>query len=150
MKHFRIPGQRRVRRGSTLIEVIVALFVIVIGVLPITALLLSSRSLDEQAQVQAAAYQAARQELETLRSQALANRPATARTTFPIPAAIAALHTRQAMIGDYSIATVPSLGDGTHPVQQIVVRVSWTSGTGGGGAASSVRLDSLIAQGAGQ
>lgn len=144
------PRRRKGRGGFSLIELVVAMFVIVVGVMPIVALLLSSRWLDGQAQVQAAAYEVARQEMETLRSQTPANRLATTQTTFTIPTAVTALHPQQAMAGDYSIARISTMGDATHAVQQIAVRVAWTNGAGWGGPGSSVRLDTYVTQGAGQ
>jgi len=138
------------RQGFTLIEISIALFVIVIGILPIISLLLSSRKLDEQAQVKAVAYHAAWDTLETLRAQSLADRPTTANTAFTLPAAVTQAYPAENLTGSYSIASVASLGDTRHPVQQIAVSVSWQNASASGTVTSSERISSYVTEGAGR
>lgn len=134
-------------RGTALIEVIVAIFVIGVGMLPMLGLFLGARALDQQAQAQAAAYNVARQEMEVLAGQKFANRPASA-GTFTIPAAVQAQFPSLNMIGRYAITNVSSYGGAAYPVQQVAVEVRWTNNAASGqnAAVSSVRVDTLITQ----
>jgi type II secretory pathway pseudopilin PulG len=135
--------------GFTLVETLVALFVIVVGMLPLLGLLLNSRHLDLQARAQAAAYNVGRNELETLRAQSYVNRTAVSGATFPIPSSITSEFPTQNLSGSYSIINRTDLGDSTHLIQQIVVSVTWQNAAANG-PTSSVRLDTLVAQGAAQ
>lgn len=148
MRHL-IPGRagRGPCGGFTLVEVMAALFVIVIGVLPVVGVLLSSRGLDRQAQIQAAAYLAARRQVELLRTQPFAGRPSVTQAAFTLPASLTAEFPDVRLTGDYSVVAVPTLGDATHAVQQLVVRVRWTR-RDAPGVTSAVRLDTLTTQGA--
>lgn len=139
------PLRRRREAGFTLIEIVAALFIIVVCILPITSLLLSARSLDQQAQVQAVAYNAARQEMETLRAEKFANHPVAAQAGFAIPNSLTAQFPTISLVGSYSIASVSSYGGASYPVQQIAVQVRWNNASASG-TPSFVRLDTLLTQ----
>ena len=124
-------------------ETITALFVLVVGIVPGVTLLLASRHLDQQAQVQAAAYQAARQEMEILRTLLYANRPAASQAAWTIPAGVTAEFPGQSLTGDYNVTAYGSSAQ--PPMQQISVRVRWHR-MDASGVTSSVVLNSLIAQ----
>lgn len=146
-----IPRTRRPRtQGFTLIEIALAMFVIVIGMLPILSLLLASRRLDAQAQVKAAAYHAAWDTLETLRVQSLADRPATTYTAFTLPSSVTQAYPAEGLTGSYSVVAVAGLGDTKHVVQQIAVSVSWKNATAAGTVISSERVSTYVTQGAGR
>ncbi len=146
-RRFRRPGSRR--SGFTLIETMMAMFVVVVGLLPMLGLFLSARALDQQAQAQAAAYSVARQEVESLAAQKFANRPVST-GAFAVPDAIVAQFPGLNMTGSYVITTVSGYGGAAYPVQQIAAQVQWANNVGpthGAGAAlSSVRVDTLITQ----
>ncbi len=151
--HKRPRGRDRRRRqtGAVLIEVMAAFFVVVVGMLPMLGLFLASRSLDQQAQAQAAAYGVARQEVEILAGQKYSNRPVST-GTFTVPASILAQFPGMSMTGRYAITSVSSYGGAKYPVQQVVVEVRWANNTNTNtasstnGAYSSVRVDTLITQ----
>jgi type II secretory pathway pseudopilin PulG len=143
---------RRTRRGRqtrafTLIEVSIAMLMVVVGVLPMIALMMLARHVDNQAKIESAAYNIARQEIDTLKAESWSNR-VTGTGTFTIPSSVSSEFPNQSLAGQYNIATVSS----TFPaLQQITVRVSWTnSSTVSGSPTSSVILDTLAAQGAGE
>lgn len=150
----RQPGQRRrgaARGGFTLIEAIISLAVIVL-ILPMIALMLVGRTLDQQAEVQAVAFNVARQELETLRALNYLDRPSDGTPrSFPIPTAV------QMQFPNYSYSGATANFTGTYAVlpgaisntQEIRVTVSWIR-SGATGITSSVTLDTLNAKGAGE
>ena len=117
-------------RGFTLAEVIAALAVVVVGVLPLSLLFVSSRQLSNQAQIQCAAYNVAREEMEKLRALNFNDRTINTTVSFPISPTVAALYVNNTynMSGSYYI-TSPYWSDpkGVYNTQQIVVRVSWTN-----------------------
>ena len=148
------PATRPRRSGFTLTETALALFVIALGVVPVVALLINARRLGQQAQVQTAAYAAARQQLESLRSLSYANRPAASGVVFSLPAAVTTEfpiefpNAGTTSYASYDVLSRADLGDSQHPVQQIVVRVFWVRGdTYGAAATSGVRLTTLVAKG---
>lgn len=136
----------RLRRGSLLLEVQVALFIIVLCLLPTIGVMIYSRKLNRQAQIQTVAYQAARQEMASLQAQAYANRNLVTSGTFAIPANLAGnFSTEIAMAGTYSIATYSAYT--TPPVQQLTVEVTWKRmDTTASNVYSSVELSQLAAQ----
>jgi prepilin-type N-terminal cleavage/methylation domain len=138
------------KRGYSLIEVMIALLLSVAGFVPILSLLTMSQQVGQQAQIQAVAYNVARQQMEQLRALDHSNRPLTAEKAFPIPDdATAALPLRASavtMTGTYAITATTS---GT--LRQIDVVVRWKSAVRGSGSAaqsptSEVRLTTLVAQ----
>jgi type II secretory pathway pseudopilin PulG len=145
MKTIRLRA-RGSRRGFTLVETALAIVLIVVAIVPIFSLFLASRTLDMQAKIQAAAYDVARQQLETLRAQSFTNRLAVSSASFTIPAPIAAQYPNYSLTGDYNIVNY----NGSFPVQQqIVVRVRWTRPGQSSTVKSQIVLNTLIAQGAG-
>lgn len=143
------PGGRfrRHQTGMVLMEAIAALFVVVVGMLPMVGLFLASRALDQQAQAQAAAYSVARQEVEILASLKFANRPVST-GTFTVPDAVRAQFPGLNMTGAYAVTSVSAYGGAAYPVRQVAVEVHWANNTAAGANAplSSVRVDTLIAQ----
>ncbi len=131
------------KRAFSLVDTMVAFFVIVVGVLGCSSLLILSRKLSTQSQIQAAAYQACSQELEELKAFKCGNRLNTTSGTFTVPSAITTLYPNQNLSGYYTIAPYGSYS--TPPVQQIVVKISWTRKDTAGSISSSVQLDTLVA-----
>ena len=127
-----------------MIELVVAFYVLITLMLPCCALMIGGRALSRQSQIQAAAYQAARQELETLRSYKFNNRLATTSTTFTIPASITAQFPQAQLKGVYSISSFGALTN--PPMQQIIVKVSWVRNQPFSGNTSYVRYDALVVQ----
>jgi prepilin-type N-terminal cleavage/methylation domain-containing protein len=146
------PGSRRPCQtgagGFTLVETLVTLFIIGIGMLPLLDLLLRARHLDLQTRAQAAAYNVARDELETLRSLSYANRTPISGATFVIPSSISSEFPTLNLNGSYSIINRTDLGDSKHGMQQIAVSVTWQNAAAASGSTSSLCLDTLVAQGA--
>jgi hypothetical protein len=129
-----------------LVDVILALYVVVIALLPITALLISARYLDRQAQLNAVATNAAELEIEALRAQSFANTKAETTGTFIIPPALLTTFPNVSMSGSFMVTSVSGLGDSGHGVLQVAVLVTWNR-PDLHSKVSSVRLDSYIAQG---
>lgn len=124
------------------------MFTLVIGILPMVTLLVASKALNQQAQLQAIAYSLGRQEMESLRSPAYGDRPASSQATFAIPSAVTAQFPNAALGGSYTLRTYSPAAQ--YPAeQQIVVRVHWIN-PASRGATSSIELDTLSTQGAGQ
>lgn len=140
----RMIGRPRRKRGFALLDVTVALFVTALLMLACCTMLIGSRRLSEQSQIQAAAYQAARQELETLRSFKFGNRLAATNGSFTIPSDISSQFPNQDMTGTYSISAYGAYT--SPPIQQIVVRVSWSRLGVYKATTSEVQLDSLDTQ----
>ena len=136
------------RSGFSLIETVIALLLVAVIAAPITSLALQAMYTDRQTQVTTAAYQAARQELMTLRARQYVNRTATSSPqSFTLPTAVTSAFPDVSLRGDYVIADKTSTyGDVAHPIQQIAVRVSWQNAAAQGGTTSSVCLDTLAAQ----
>jgi len=133
--------------GSMLLDVIFALWVVVIALLPISALLVGARLLDRQAQIQTVATNAAELEIESIHSQSFANTALMGSGTFVIPPSVLSAFPADSMAGRYVVSPVAGLGDLSHRVVQVAVLVSWTR-PDTIGTVSSVRLDSFEAQGA--
>ena len=140
------------KAGFTLVEAMVALAVMVVGIVPLATLMLTGRHLDQQAEVQAVAFNVARQELETLRALNYNDRQADGVSrSFPIPTTV------QTQFPNYSYTGATANFTGGYVVtpgpvantQEIVVTVRWLR-SGSLGTASSATLDSLNAQGAGE
>lgn len=134
----------RRKKGFALLDVIVALFVVTVFMLSCCSLLIGSRRLSQQSQIQSAAYQAARQELEILRAYKYGNRLTTNSSTFSIPDSITSQFPKQSMTGTYSIQPYGALA--SPPLQQIVVTVSWSRLGVVHPVTSSVQLDTLRVQ----
>jgi len=139
---------RRRQKGFTLIEVSISMLLVVVGILPMIVLLLLARHVDDQAKIQAAAYNIARQEIDTVKAQSWSDRKVGTTTSFTIPSSIAAEFPNQSLAGTYTVLT----SNATFPaLQQIVVRVSWTNSSSvSGSPGSSITVDTLAAQGAGE
>src|ERR1041385_6438856 len=112
-----MPRYRRITAGFTLVDIMAALFVIVVGVLSSYTLLVGGRRLSGQSQIQTAAYQVARQELEDVKAYKLGNRAVTAGTPFTIPDTILAQFPNQSFSGSYSISNFGAYT--SPPAQQI-------------------------------
>src|SRR5947207_11235774 len=95
---------RKKRKGFGLLEVILTLFIIVLTLMPLLALMVKSGRLNQQSQIQAAAYQIARQQLESLKGKRYGNRTTIASATFTIPASVTSRFPNISMAGSYSIA----------------------------------------------
>ena len=134
---------RRSRKGFALLDILVALFVLVVLMLPCCELLIGGRRLEQQAEIQALAYQVARQELENLRTLKYGNRTVTTSTPFAIPPSALTQFPQQNLAGTYSISSYGAYA--SPPVQQIVVQVTWNR-YGADTATSSVQVDTLDAQ----
>lgn len=145
----RAPQFRHKNRqsGNILLDTIFAIWIVAVIFIPISALLVASRLLNRQAQIQTVATNAAQMEIEVLRSQVFANTAMMTTGTFTIPASVLTAFPSISMGGTYSVSTVSGLGDLSHKVIQIAVKVSWarpdTNGT-----ISTVRLDTYETQGA--
>src|SRR5579884_4042101 len=133
---------RKKTAGFTLAEVIVAMAVVVIGILPLSLLFVSSRHLSDQAQIQSAAYNVAREEMETLRAQNFKDRTVGTTTAFTIPSNISSEFPTASMTGSYLISSYSTDPNGVYNTQQIVVRVSWTNMENQKGT-SFVQLDTI-------
>lgn len=119
-----VSGRYRRVRGSLLLEVLFAIFALVVCILPVVSLMLGSAKLNREAQIQAVAYQVARQELETVKAQSYANRVDTTKASFTIPAGLTANFSNEiSMAGTYSIVNYSPYTN--PPVQQITVQVMW-------------------------
>ena len=140
-------GRRR-QQAFTLIEVSISMLLVVVGILPLIALLLLARHVDDQAKIQAAAYNIARQEIDTIKAQSWSDRKVGSTTSFSIPTSISSEFPNQSLSGTYSIVS----SNATFPaVEQIIVRVAWTnSSSASGSPGSSITVDTLAAQGAGE
>jgi type II secretory pathway pseudopilin PulG len=140
--------RRKKCRGFTLVEVAISMLMFVVGVLPIIVLMVLARRVDNQAKIQAAAYNIARQEIDTLRAQSWGNRSPVTQASFTIPTSVTNEFPNQTMTGDYNVVT----NNATFPaVQQIAVRVRWyRADSASYNQVSSIVLDTLTAQGAGK
>jgi Tfp pilus assembly protein PilV len=141
-RHRRPQRQYENTVGGSLVEVIIALFIIVAGVLPVLWLCIGAGLLNRQAQIQTAAYSAARQQLEALRAQNFDSRAQlTATQMFPLPADITSQFPQSHMTGLYSVTSL------RNTLQQVTVQVAWKNGAAPGYTKdSSVRLTTLIAK----
>ena len=132
------------RKGFSLLEIILTLFIIVLTLMPLLALLVHARRMNQQSQIQAAAYQIGRQQLETLKGKRYGNRTAINSATFPIPTSVTSRFPNISMAGTYSIA---SYGAYTNPpMKQITVRVTWNRTDVSGTIPSKIQLDALTTQ----
>ena len=150
MRHpcFRPYPRARRARGFTIIETIAALFTLVVGILPMVSLLLASRALGQQTQMQAAAYSLGRQEMATLLSPSYGSRVAVSQAGFAIPSTLTSQFPNAAFTGDYTLRTY-SPARQVPAEQQIIVRVRWTN-PASQGTTSSIELDTISAQDAGR
>ena len=131
------------RRGFTMVDIMIAFFVVTVGVLVCYTLFVGGRRLSSQAQVQTAAYQVAREQLENVRTLKSGNRKVTTSTAFTIPSSVKSLFPNEQLTGSYSIASYGSYT--SPPLQQICVKVNWKRTDVPGSITSSVQLDTLVA-----
>ena len=150
MRHSYLKAYTKARRtrGFTIIETVATLFTLVVGILPMVSLLLASRVLGQQAQMQAAAYSLGRQEMATLLSPSYGSRLAVSQASFAIPSTLTSQFPNAAFTGDYTLNTYSPAGQ-VPAEQQIIVRVCWTN-PASQGTTSSIELDTISAQGAGR
>lgn len=152
MANTRQVYRRRRATAFTLTEMVFSLMVLSIGLVPVLCMLVVSQRVSQQAQIQRIAYNIARYQLERLTSEsftncasALNNCSAVSETNFTIPASLnGAIPRNVTMSGTYAIATTSS-----STMRQVTVRVAWASvmsSSTTGGAASEVRLSTLVAQ----
>ena len=137
--------KKRRSGGFTIIETVAALFTLVVGIVPMVTLLLASRTLNQQAQLQAVAYSLGRQEMEALKAPSYGNRVAASQVSFAIPANITTQYPNAAFAGDYTLRTYSPAGQ-IPAEQQIIVRVRWNNPVSEQ-AKSSIELDTISAQG---
>lgn len=140
-----VGALRRRQRGSLLLEVLFALFALVVCVLPAVSLMVTSTKLNREAQIQAVAYLAARQELAALKAESYLTRSVTPQASFSIPASLTSNFSSEvSMAGTYSVA---SYGTAAHPpVQQITVKVMWKRMDTPYSGNTSVELSGLVSQ----
>lgn len=141
----------RLRRAFVLIDVMVALFVLAIGLLPVATMLMAARALDIKAQYQSVAVNACQLQLETLRAKKFASIAAMSTsgtaTSFTVPTSLTSQFPNATFTGTYAITILSTNPyDTSHELAHVVATVSWalagsTSNTG------SYSLDSYIAQG---
>lgn len=117
--------QIRKRKGFSLAEVLVGVFITVSGTMSVLTMVSVSTKVSKQTEVRAVALQAAREQLERLKSLANANRPTVAGAEFTIPDRLKNQFPSGEggieMSGEYTIRQ-----DATNPnVQQLVVAVRW-------------------------
>lgn len=127
-----------------MLDIVASFFVTVVLMLSACSLLIGSRRLMQQSQVQSAAYEAARQELENIRLLKYDNRIATTSASFTIPSNITSEFPNQKMTGSYSIKTYGAAT--SPPMEQIVVKVSWKRLGVYSATTSFVQLDGLDVQ----
>jgi len=134
--------------GQTLVEVLVALFILSVGVLPMFSLMLQSSQVSRQAHLQSAAYSVARQEMESLRATNFDARVGNGTDpvvgTFDIPSEVQSQYPQAKMKGDYVVAPL------SDTLQQMTIQVSWQNPTARYQQTTSVRLDTMIAKEPGQ
>lgn len=146
MRHSYLKAYTKARRtrGFTIIETVATLFTLVVGILPMVSLLLASRVLGQQAQMQAAAYSLGRQEMATLLSPSYGSRLVVSQASFAIPTTLTSQFPNAAFTGDYTLRTYSPAGQ-VPAEQQIIVRIRWTNPTSRG-TTSSIELDTISAQ----
>ena len=133
------------RRGLSLIECVVGLFMLIGGVMTITALASSSAKITKQGQARFAAASIARQQLDALDTAAPTSRPLVADKAFTIPDDAKRLFpgatSTSKITGSYSIAAVPGKPD----LQMLIVTVRWKNFADNTGSAtgSSVTLSRI-------
>ena len=146
--------QRRRRRGDafTLVELVFALMVLAVGMVPVLCMLIVSQRVSQQAQIQRIAYNVARNQLERVTAESFTNCSAAvsncntvSETSFPIPASLTGnIPHGVTMTGTYAVAATSSA-----TVRQVSVLVRWSSALGNSstaGPASEVRLSTLVTQ----
>jgi len=142
--HSHCNRQRRNAAGLSLIEVVVALFVLSVGILPVVSMTLDCSRTMKQAHLRTAAYTAARQELEDLRATNFDSRTTSSvgniTGTFVLPDSVQAQFPRANATGQYVIAPL------SDTLQQITVQVAWYNPASSYKQVSRVRLDTLIAK----
>jgi type IV pilus modification protein PilV len=135
----RLQTRRRAQRGTSLIEVMIALFVIVVGLLPSLSLCGSSCRLSQQAQLRAAAYNSARDQMESLRALQFASRTTETTQSFTIPSAVTTQFPNARMTGTYMVVPLSTT------LQQVIVQVSWRNASANA-PTSTIRLNTIVAQ----
>lgn len=124
-------------------ESVIAIGVMAVTLLPCIALMWTSRRLNQRSQIEGMAYQVARQQLETLKSQRYGNR-VNVESTFTIPANVGDKFPQIDMKGYYAIATQGAYT--SPPLQKITVRVTWKKPDSKDGVINKIDLCTLIAQ----
>ena len=133
------------RRGLSLIECVVGLFMLIGGVMTITALASSSAKITKQGQARFAAASIARQQLDALDTAAPTSRKLVSDKTFTISDDAKRLFpgatSTSKISGSYSIASVPGKPD----LQMLIVTVRWKNFADNTGSAtgSSVTLSRM-------
>lgn len=133
---------RRPRRGHTLVEVVIALGIVVISVLPSSLLFLASYRVAQQARAQAIAHGIAQQQIARIRMLAWTTRIASDQPIV-VPASantqVFGTQTTRRFTGTYTVTARSST------VQQISVKVNWPS-LAARNKTSEIALDTLVAK----
>ncbi len=143
---------RRRTTGFTLTELVFAMLVLTVGMVPIICMLIVSQRVSQQAQVQRVAYNVARYELEQVTSESfvncaggLSNCNAVSERSFTIPSNLTGtLPHGVVLTGTYAITTTSSAS-----LRQVSVLVRWSSVLGNSvtnSPSSEVRLSTLVAE----
>jgi len=136
--------RRRNTMGMTLIEIVVAMFVLSVGILPTITLTLDCSRTMKQAHLRTAAYAAARQELEDLRAMSFDSRATTSTGnvtgTFALPTSVQEQFPQAKIQGQYVIAPL------SDTLQQITIQVAWYNPAASYNQVSRVRLDTMVAK----
>lgn len=117
--------RKRTRKGFTLLEVLVSIFLLSMGFLVTMSTLLLSQRFSRQGYARSAAYSIARQQLESLMTRTGNNLTNVNNQAFPIPAGAAAQFPGGAngidIQGSYTIANANPAGT----LKKIEVHVRW-------------------------
>lgn len=115
----------KLKKGLTMVETMVSLFLVLAGVLLGLSLYSASNLINRQSAVRTVAYSVARQQLEQLRSYSYSNRVAVTDAPFPISAEAKKNFPDGAkglkLEGTYTISPVV----GSTSRQQVTVQITW-------------------------
>lgn len=139
------PGKRH-HKGFTLLETVMSMYILLVGVLVFSGMAVFSNKVALQAKTRSAAYQVARQQMETLKSTSFDRLFAVGDTTFDIPQEVI-----DALPGKtntkYEVQGIYNVTDVTDTVKQANVRIRWRNAAAVEGRIapwSEVRLGTLL------
>ncbi len=139
------PGTRH-HKGFTLLETVMSMYILLVGVLVFSGMAVFSNKVALQAKTRSAAYQVARQQMETLKSTSFDRLFEVSDTTFDIPQEVidalpGKTNTKYEVQGMYNVTDI------SPTMKQANVRIRWRNAAAVEGQVapwSEVRLGTLL------
>lgn len=137
---------RRSKRGFTLIETCVSMYLLLVGVLVFAGMAVFANKIGLQAKLRTSAYQIARQQVEALKSTNFDNLVSVAETPFDIPEEVI----RGLPGGDnakYEVTGAYKVEDRNSSTKSVTVRIKWRNASSPEGRIapwSEVRLATIL------